>query len=46
MSVWYDMLKKRYDRKSITKKGLKKAVKLEWITPEEYELITGEAYVA
>ena len=46
MSVWCDMLKKRYNRKSITKKGLKKAVKLEWITPEEYELITGETYLA
>ena len=46
MSIWYNTLKKKYDAGGMTKKGLKKAVKLTWITPEEYEQITGETYAA
>lgn len=43
MSIWFNTLKRKYDSGSITKKGLAKAVKLNWITEEEYEAITGEA---
>lgn len=40
----FDRLKKLYDNKRLTKAGLKNAVKIGWITREEYEVITGEAY--
>lgn len=40
----FDRLKKLYDNKRLTKAELKNAVKRGWITGEEYETITGEAY--
>ena len=40
----FDRLKKLYDNKRLTQAGLKNAVKRGWITREEYETITGEAY--
>ena len=40
----FDRLKKLYDNKRLTKAELKNAVKRGWITWEEYETITSEAY--
>jgi len=43
----YDTLKRLYDDGQLGKDGLKKAVAVYgWITPEQYELITGEVYEA
>jgi uncharacterized XkdX family phage protein len=43
--LMFEMLKHLYkDKKVISKKGLKKAVSNGYITAEEYEEITGEAY--
>ncbi len=41
----YDTLKRLYDDGSLTLDGLKKAVRLGWITPEQYKEICGEDYV-
>lgn len=40
----YDRLKKLYEEGSLSKTGLKNAVKRGWITAAQYELITGEIY--
>lgn len=42
----FDTLKRLYDNGSLTLDGLKKAVALGWITPEQYKDICGEDYVA
>lgn len=42
----FDTLKRLYDNGSLTLDGLKKAVVLGWITPEQYKEICGEDYVA
>ena len=50
MSKLYPDMLRLYDGGNgpLTKAGLKKAVEKpkEWITPDEYATITGEAYVA
>lgn len=40
----YERLKRLYNAKRLTKVNLKKAVKNELITEEQYEEITGEVY--
>jgi len=42
----YAPLKRLYDFGSLSKDGLKNAVKepKKWVTPDEYHQITGEAY--
>lgn len=40
----YERLKRLYRQDRITKAGLKKAVEKGWISEEEYQEITGEAY--
>lgn len=40
----YERLKRLYRQDRITKAGLKKAVEKDWISEEEYQQITGEAY--
>lgn len=42
----YDRLKRLYDAGRINKKGLQKAVRNGWITEDEYQEITGEAFNA
>ena len=44
MSTWFNRLTRLYSAKRITKAGLKTAVERGWITEEEYQQITGEAY--
>lgn len=46
MSPKYDMVKSYYDRKLWNKSRVKAAVVKGWITEEEYEMITDEAYTA
>jgi uncharacterized XkdX family phage protein len=40
----FERLKRLYDAGRLSKAGLAKAVQRDWITAEEYEEITGEAY--
>ncbi len=40
----YDTLLRLYKTEKLTKQGLEKAVLRDWITPEQYQGITGEAY--
>jgi len=40
----FEMVKKNYDRGLWNKNMVKNAVIKQIITPEEYEIITGEAY--
>ncbi len=44
----FDTLKRLYGAGRLPKANLKKAVAapFEWITPEDYQTITGEAYAA
>jgi len=44
MSKKYKTVKAAYDRGSWNKEMVGNAVEKGWITAEEYELITGEAY--
>jgi uncharacterized XkdX family phage protein len=44
MSKNYEKVKRFYDRGLWSKVRVKNAVKARWITPAEYELITGEKY--
>ena len=44
MSKKYTKVKKFYDDELWTKEQVRNAVVKEWITPEEYEMITGEIY--
>ena len=44
MSPDFEKIKKYYEEGNWGKKAVKNAVKKGWITAEEYELITGEAY--
>lgn len=44
MSAKYEMLKNFYDEGLWDQKRLKNAVSKNWITAEEYKLITGEDY--
>lgn len=44
MSAKFETVKKYYDKGLWTKKQVYNAVVKEWITAEEYELITGEVY--
>lgn len=40
----YELVKGYYDSGEWKKKAVKNAVRRNWITEEEYELITGEPY--
>ena len=40
----FDAVKRYYDEKLWTKKMVKNAVKKGWITPAEYQEISGEVY--
>lgn len=40
----FDLVKRYYDEGLWNKKAVKNAVKKGWITPEEYEEITGSPY--
>jgi len=44
MSKYFELVKKHYDDGFWSKKKVRDAVKKEWITAEEYKLITGEDY--
>ncbi len=44
MSKNYEKVKRFYDRGLWSEARVKNAVKMRWITPAEYELITGEKY--
>lgn len=44
MSKNYEKVKRFYDRGLWSEARVKNAVKASWITPAEYELITGEKY--
>lgn len=44
MSPKYEKVKAYYDQGLWSKSRVHDAVEKSWITPEEYELITGEAY--
>ena len=44
MSAKYEMLKNFYDEGLWDQERLKSAVSKNWITAEEYKLITGEDY--
>ena len=44
MSKNYMKVKNFYDRGLWSAARVKNAVKMKWITPAEYELITGEKY--
>ena len=44
MSAKYEMLKNFYDEGLWDQKRLQNAVSKNWITAEEYKLITGEDY--
>lgn len=44
MSKNYEKVKRFYDRGLWSEARVKNAVKARWITPAEYELITGEKY--
>jgi|GEM_PF-1351942 len=48
MTVVYNNLNRLYNGGTgpLTKDGLKKAVALKWISADEYQQITGEAYAA
>lgn len=43
-SPMFNSIKRYYDSGRYTKEQVKVFVKASWITEEEYELITGEAY--
>jgi uncharacterized XkdX family phage protein len=43
---WYGIVKRNYDAGFYTKGQVKVFVEKEKITPEQYEQITGEPYVA
>lgn len=45
MSKNYAKVKKFYDRGLWSEARVKNAVRARWITPAEYELITGEKYI-
>lgn len=45
MSKNYAKVKGFYDRGLWSKARVKNAVKARWITPAEYELITGKKYI-
>lgn len=45
MSKNYAKVKKFYDAGLWSEVRVKNAVKMKWITPAEYELITGEKYI-
>lgn len=45
MSKNYEKVKRFYDRRLWSEARVKNAVKARWITPAEYELITGEKYI-
>lgn len=45
MSKNYVKVKNFYDRWLWSEARVKNAVKMRWITPAEYELITGEKYI-
>jgi uncharacterized XkdX family phage protein len=42
----YTSIKRYYDTGRYTKDQVKIFVQASWITPEQYETITGDAYVA
>lgn len=42
----FDTLKRLYDSGRLPAANLKNAVTLGWITPEQFQQITGEAYTA
>lgn len=44
MSKNYEKVKRFYDRGLWSETRVKNAVKMKWITPAEYELITGEKH--
>lgn len=44
MSRKFDFVKSAYERGTWNKQMVRNAVVKSWITAEEYELITGEAY--
>ncbi len=44
MSKKFDMVKEFYDEGRWNKKRVHDAVEKGWITPEEYQLITGDPY--
>lgn len=44
MSKNYEKVKRFHDSGLWSKARVKNAVKMRWITPAEYELITGEKY--
>ena len=40
----FNRIKRLYDEGKLDKQGVKNAVEKGWITPEQYEEITGEKY--
>lgn len=44
MSKKYATVKKYYDKGLWTKQAVRNAVMKDWITAEEYQMITGEPY--
>lgn len=46
MSKKYELVKRYYDQGLWSKARVRNAVVKEWITAEEYQLITGEVYEA
>lgn len=46
MSKKFELVKRYYDQGLWSKARVRNAVVKEWITAEEYELITGEVYEA
>lgn len=46
MSKKYELVKRYYDQGLWSRARVRNAVVKEWITAEEYELITGEVYEA
>ncbi len=46
MSRKFELVKRYYDQGLWSKARVRNAVVKEWITAEEYELITGEVYEA
>ena len=46
MSKKFELVKRYYDQGLWSKARVRNAVIKEWITAEEYELITGEVYEA
>lgn len=42
--MWFDIFKQYFEMKLFTKKDVADAVKVSWLTEDEYEEIVGEKY--